>query len=94
MLYQQRSAESQSNNTIFTQGPSITTSGVLATASQPDALDLCESTDPVAGHTPTFMSPDSLGISSNPSYGDEFPLFSLLTDLDAMMPDPFLISTE
>jgi hypothetical protein len=40
------------------------------------------------------MSPDSSGIPSNPSYTDEFPLFSLLTDFDPMMPDPFLISTE
>lgn len=93
ILYQQRSAESQST-TIFTQGPSITTSGVLATASQPDALDSYESTDPMGGHLPNFMSPDSSGIPSNPSYGDEFPLFSLLTDFDPMMPDPFLISTE
>lgn len=93
MLYQQRSAESQSA-TMFSQGPSITTSGVLATASQPDALDSYESTDPMGGHLPSFMSPDSSGIPSNPSYGDEFPLFSLLTDFDPMMPDPFLISTE
>lgn len=93
MLFQQRSAESQSNS-MFTQGPSITTSGVLATASQPDAPESYESTEPMSGQFPNFMSPDSSGIPSNPSYADEFPLFSLLTDFDPMMPDPFLISTE
>jgi hypothetical protein len=91
MFYYQRPAESQSNG-MFSQGPSITTSGVLATGSQPDALDSYDSTDPMGDHFPNFMSPGSSGIPSNPSYGDEFPLFSLLTDLDPMMPDPFLIS--
>jgi Fungal specific transcription factor domain len=91
MFYHQRPTDSQSNG-IFSQGPSITTSGVLATASQPDALDSYDSTEPMGGHFPNFMSPDSSGIPSNPSYGDEFPLFSLLTDFDPMMPDPFLIS--
>jgi hypothetical protein len=91
MFYYQRPAESQSNG-MFSQGPSITTSGVLATGSQPDALDSYDSTDPMGDHFPNFMSPGSSGIPSNPSFGDEFPLFSLLTDLDPMMPDPFLIS--
>jgi hypothetical protein len=91
MFYHQRPAESQSNG-MFSQGPSITTSGLLATGSQPDAPDSYESTDPMSGHFSNFMSPNSSGIPSNPSYGDEFPLFSLLTDLDPMMPDPFLIS--
>lgn len=93
MLYQQRPAECQ-HQSMFSQGPSITTSGVLATASQPDALASYETTEPTGGHFPNFMSPDSSGIPSNPSYGDEFPLFSLLTDFDPMMPDPFLINTE
>jgi hypothetical protein len=92
MFYQQRAAENQSNGT-FSQGPSITTSGVLATASQPDTMESYDSTEPMGGQFPDFLSPDSSGIPSNPSYGDEFPLFSLLTDFDPMMPDPFLISS-
>jgi hypothetical protein len=77
---------------LFSQGPSITTSGVLAAASQTDAAQSYESTEAVGGSFPNFLSPDSSGIPSNPSYGDEFPLFSLLTDFDPMMPDPFLTS--
>ena len=91
MFYQQRFAESQ-NNSIFSQGPSITTSGVLATANQSDDMQPYDSTGSMGGQFPNFLSPDSSGIPSNPSYGDEFPLFSLLTDFDPMMPDPFLIS--
>ena len=91
MFYQQRPAESQSNG-IFSHGPSITTSGVLATASQPDDMQSYDSTEAMSSHFSNFLSPGSSGIPSNPSYGDEFPLFSLLTDFDPMMPDPFLVS--
>ena len=91
MFYQKRTAENQ-NNSIFSQGPSITTSGVLATAGQSDEIQPYDSGDPMGSQFPNFLSPDSSGIPSNPSYGDEFPLFSLLTDFDPMMPDPFLIS--
>ena len=89
MFHHQRAAESQSNG-IFSQGPSITTSGVLTIASQPDDMQTYGSTDPMGGHYADFLSPGSSGIPSNPSYSDEFPLFSLLTDFDPMMPDPFL----
>jgi hypothetical protein len=88
---QHRPAEGQ-YSALFSQGPSITTSGVLAAASQSDAVQSYESTEAMGSSFPDFLSPNSSGIPSNPSYGDEFPLFSLLTDFDPMMPDPFLTS--
>jgi hypothetical protein len=91
MFDQHRPAEGQ-YSALFSQGPSITTSGVLAAASQTDAAQSYESTEAMGGSFPNFLSPDSSGIPSNPSYGDEFPLFSLLTDFDPMMPEPFLTS--
>ena len=51
MFYPQRPSEYQSNG-IFSHGPSITTSGVLATASQPDSAQSYDSTEPMGGHFP------------------------------------------
>jgi hypothetical protein len=91
MFDQNRPAGGQ-YSALFSQGPSITTSGVLAAVSQADAAQSYESTEAMGDSFPNFLSPGSSGIPSNPSYGDEFPLFSLLTDFDPIMPDPFLTS--
>lgn len=88
MLQQQRSTETQYNSSS-TQGPTITTSGVLAAGNEPEAQQSYNSMYPTGGPFPDFLSPDSSGIPSNPSYADEFPLFSLMTDFDPMMPDQF-----
>lgn len=92
LLYQQRSVESQYNG-ISSQGPKITTSGVLAGANMPDNQQSYDSTDYMGAAFPDFLSPDSSGIPSNPSYADEFPLFSLLTDFDPTLPDQFFTNS-
>lgn len=72
------------------RGPVLTTSGALAYNDE----DPEEAVPTVAraefGQLPEFenLSPDGSGIPSLPSYAEEFPLFSLMTEFD-QLPDSF-----
>jgi hypothetical protein len=82
---------SEQTNIMFTQGPSITTSGLLAATSQPVLQpQFYEPTEPMHGSFINIMSPDVSSIPSNSSYADDFPLFSLLTDFDPLISDEYM----
>lgn len=69
---------------LESRGPVLTTSGTLAYSGE----DTGESFPPILRpefgemHAEEYLSPDGSGIPSLPSYAEEFPLFSLMTDFD------------
>ena len=69
------------------RGPILTTSGALADDSEQQHLNF-----PTYGfeQTPGIdqFSPDGSGVPSLPSYAEEFPLFSLMTEYDQLQ-DPY-----
>lgn len=73
------------------RGPVLTTSGALAYNGE-DSADPLPSLQPRTdfGQMPDadYLSPDGSGIPSLPSYAEEFPLFSLMTEFDQLQ-DPF-----
>lgn len=76
---------------LESRGPVLTTSGALAYAGE-DSGD--QSIPPLPRHDferapdADYLSPDGSGIPSLPSYAEEFPLFSLMTEFDQLQ-DPF-----
>ena len=73
------------------RGPILTTSGALAYAEEDAAEDFPAQPRSDFGQIPdsNYLSPDGSGIPSLPSYAEEFPLFSLMTEFDSLQ-DPFL----
>ncbi|EHY54441.1 hypothetical protein ABEF92_008891 [Exophiala dermatitidis] len=74
------------------RGPILTTSGALAYAGE-DSND--QPIPPLPRHDfgtmppdTAYLSPDGSGVPSLPSYAEEFPLFSLMTEFDQLQ-DPF-----
>jgi hypothetical protein len=74
------------------RGPILTTSGALAYTSEDSADQMPTMARTDFGQLPDhdYLSPDGSGIPSLPSYAEEFPLFSLMTEYDQMQ-DPFTI---
>ena len=75
-------------------GPTITTFGHLAGPNPPPFQTYEQYADlhpTPADTTDNIMSPASSGIPSIPSYAEEFPLFSLLSDFDSMDSDQYLL---
>jgi hypothetical protein len=71
------------------RGPVLTTSGALASNGEGPEPPTAQPR-PDFGQMPDtdYLSPDGSGIPSLPSYAEEFPLFSLMTEYDQMQ-DPF-----
>lgn len=71
------------------RGPILTTSGALAYNGEDGAVPLPQMLRPEFGNMPEeeYLSPNGSGIPSLPSYAEEFPLFSLMTEFDQQ--DPF-----
>ncbi|KIX92967.1 uncharacterized protein Z520_11240 [Fonsecaea multimorphosa CBS 102226] len=74
------------------RGPVLTTSGVLAYNDEDSADPIPPFPRPDFGQMPEadYFSSDGSGIPSLPSYTEEFPLFSLMTEFDQLQ-DPFSI---
>ena len=86
--YAARAVEEPTNNP-FTQGPTITTSGLLAANNQNDFQQHLQTQDYINDPFLNMFSPDS-AFPSNTSYTDEFPLFSIMTDIEGLMPEQFV----
>lgn len=73
------------------RGPVLTTSGTLADENGPQPFDLSRyGFDQNTGYDQ--FSPDGSGIPSLPSYAEEFPLFSLMTEYDSFQ-DAYQLGT-
>ncbi|OCT52788.1 fungal specific transcription factor domain protein [Cladophialophora carrionii] len=76
------------------RGPVLTTSGALAYAGEDSAEQIPPLPRTDFGQVPDagYLSPNGSGIPSLPSYAEEFPLFSLMTEFDQLQ-DPFMVRT-
>jgi hypothetical protein len=76
------------------RGPVLTTSGALAYAGEDAGQDVAQMARVEFGQMQEsgYLSPDGSGIPSLPSYAEEFPLFSLMTEFDQLQ-DPFMVRT-
>ncbi len=73
------------------RGPILTTSGALAYGGEASAEQFMSLPRTDFGQMPDngYLSPSGSGIPSLPSYAEEFPLFSLMTEFDQLQ-DPFM----